>query len=183
MRIRASDRSCSPTQALRMRCRPLWFAALSALAAIPFVALNGIAGATEPITVTVDRAKILRITTPATTVVIGNPAIVDATMPDEQTLVLTGKSFGTTNLIIMDEMGRQIADQVLHVRMPQDNSVVIMRGPSRYTYNCTPTCERSLSVGDATSSDALVHFDTLATALETRNGMSSNQDGGNAAAE
>lgn len=182
MWVRAADRPCSLTQVLRSRYRPLRFAALWALAAISLAAVSGIAAA-EPITVTVDRAKILRITTPATTVVIGNPAIVDATMPDEQTLVLTGKSFGTTNLIIMDEAGRQIADQVLNVRMPQDNSVVIMRGPARYTYNCAPTCERSLSVGDATTSDALVHYDTLATEVETRNGMSSNQDGASTAAE
>ncbi|MCC2112871.1 MAG: pilus assembly protein N-terminal domain-containing protein [Hyphomicrobiales bacterium] len=173
MRVRAAERALFRTQILTSRYRPTRFAALCAFTVVQLAIACGMAAASEPITVTVDRAKILRITQPATTIVIGNPAIVDATMPDDQTLVLTGKSFGTTNLIIMDAEGRQIADQVLNVRMPQDNSIVIMRGPARYTYNCTPTCERSLSVGDATTSDLLVHYDTLATEVEKRNDVSS----------
>ena len=139
--------------------------------------LSGTAHAQEAITVTLDRAKILRITKPAATVVIGNPAIVDATMPDAQTLILTGKSFGTTNLVIMDRSGQQIADRILNVRMPQDNTVVIQRGVARYTYNCTPTCERTVAIGDANTSDGLVHYDTLIGNLQSRNKLSSNQDG------
>ena len=40
-------------------------------------------------------ARILRISAPAATVIIGNPGVADVTIQDPQTLVLTGKSYGT----------------------------------------------------------------------------------------
>ena len=50
----------------------------------------------------VDRAKVLRVNRPADVVIIGNPAIADATVRDSQTLIITGHSFGSTNLIVLD---------------------------------------------------------------------------------
>ena len=55
--------------------------------------------------VIVDQAKIFRVSRPAATIIIGNPAIVDATVEDDQTLVLTGRAFGVTNLIVLDSKG------------------------------------------------------------------------------
>ena len=51
-------------------------------------------GPDNSVLVTVDQAKVFRIPRPAATIIVGNPAIVDATVEDEQTLVLTGRSFG-----------------------------------------------------------------------------------------
>ena len=60
--------------------------------------------------VTVDQAKVFRVSRPAGTIIIGNPAIVDATIQDDQTLILTGRSFGVTNLIVLDANGNQLSD-------------------------------------------------------------------------
>jgi len=103
----------------------------------------------DPISVIVDRAKVMRISAPAATVVIGNPAIADATVQDRQTIVLTGKVTGITNLVILDAKGQLIADELINVEKPDRGYVTVQRGGSRFTYSCTPSCNNALEPGDA----------------------------------
>ncbi len=72
----------------------------------------------QPVIVTVDRAKVFRISSPASTVIVGNPAIADATVEDDVTLVLTGRSFGVTNLIVLDHEGNPIVDETISRSRP-----------------------------------------------------------------
>lgn len=51
----------------------------------------------------------VKLTSLAATVVVGNPEIADVAMQDGTTAFVTGKGFGTTNVIAMDAEGRQIA--------------------------------------------------------------------------
>lgn len=102
----------------------------------------------EPVIVTVDRAKVFRISRPASTVIIGNPAIADATVEDDVTLVLTGRSFGVTNLIILDREGVPIVDETIVVRGHETNTVRIYRRDNRETLACAPVCEPTLTIGD-----------------------------------
>jgi hypothetical protein len=88
------------------------------------------------------------VSRPAATVIIGNPAIADATVEDEQTLVLTGRSFGVTNLIILDAKGEPIVDQTLVVKGHETNTVRIYRRSQRETMACAPVCEPTLTIGD-----------------------------------
>src|SRR5882757_9835920 len=69
----------------------------------------------DTITVAVDRAKVMRMSRPADVVIVGNPSIADATVQDNQTLIITGKSFGSTNLIVLDAAGQSIAESVVTV--------------------------------------------------------------------
>src|SRR6201747_2236885 len=71
--------------------------------------------ANAPISVKVNMARILRISAPAATVIVGNPGVADVTIQDPQTLVLTGKSYGETNLIVLDAKGNPIADTLVEV--------------------------------------------------------------------
>ncbi|MCB1464929.1 MAG: pilus assembly protein N-terminal domain-containing protein [Nitratireductor sp.] len=108
----------------------------------------------EPVIVTVDRARVFRVSRPAATVIVGNPSIADATIEDERTLVLTGRSFGVTNLIILDAAGEAIIDQTLVVRGHETNTVRIYRRSSRETLACAPVCEPTLTIGDNSESFA-----------------------------
>jgi len=103
---------------------------------------------TAPVVVTVDRAKVFRISSPAATVIIGNPAIADATVEDDVTLVLTGRSFGVTNLIVLDRQGEPIVDETIVVRGHEENTVRIYRQQERVTMACAPVCEPTLTIGD-----------------------------------
>ena len=102
----------------------------------------------NPVIVTVDRAKLFRVGKPAATVIIGNPAIADATVEDERTLVLTGRSFGVTNIMILTEDGELIVDRTVVVRGHEANTVRIYRRASRETFACAPICEPTLTIGD-----------------------------------
>lgn len=100
------------------------------------------------VAVTVDRAKVFSISRPAATVIVGNPSIADATIEDEKTLVLTGRSFGVTNLIILDLAGEAIVDRTIVVRGHESNTVRIYRRADRETMACAPVCEPTLTIGD-----------------------------------
>ena len=116
----------------------------------------------EPITVIVDRAKVLHISRPADVVIIGNPAIADATIQDNQTLIITGRSYGTTNLIVLDTSGKSIADETVTVEPSNDQVVTIYRRALRETLSCTPDCSPVLSLGDNTAS-----FDSTSAQIRT----------------
>ena len=63
------------------------------------------------IEVTMNQAKIIKLSRAADTIIIGNPEIADASVQDASTVVLTGKGFGVTNLVILDDTGAPIIDE------------------------------------------------------------------------
>lgn len=130
------------------------------------------AAAKDPISVMIDRAKVMRISAPAATVVIGNPAIADASIQDRQTLVITGKVTGITNLVILDGKGELIADELINVEKADRGSVTVQRGVNRYTYACTPDCDVSLVPGDNGE-----YFTQSATQLSGRNTFATSGSG------
>lgn len=121
----------------------------------------------EPVVVTVDRARVFRVSRPAATVIVGNPSIADATIEDEKTLVLTGRSFGVTNLIILDADGNPIVDQTLVVKGHETNTVRIYRRAERETLACAPICEPTLTIGD--NSDTFAYANEQ---IKARNALS-----------
>ena len=60
--------------------------------------------------------------------IIGNPGVADVTIQDPQTLVLTGKSYGQTNLIVLDSQGNPIADTMIEVVQAQADLVTVYLG-------------------------------------------------------
>src|SRR5665213_855883 len=108
------------------------------LAAAAVTAVLAAVPARADITFGVDRAQVLRVSRPADVVIVGNPAIADATVQDNQTLVITGKSFGSTNIIVLDATGQSIAEDVVTVVQTDDGLVTVYRRDVRQTYSCTP---------------------------------------------
>lgn len=106
------------------------------------------------VSVKVNMARILRISAPANTVIIGNPRVADVTIQDPQTLVLTGKSYGQTNMIILDSRGNPIADTLIEVVQAQADLVTVYMGSSRTTLACAPVCQPTIMLGDDPSFSA-----------------------------
>lgn len=115
----------------------------STLTAQPTAAAEG-----DPISVKVNMARILRVNAPAATVIIGNPGVADVTIQDPQTLVLTGKSYGQTNLIVLDNMGNPIADTLVEVIQAQADLLTVYLGSARTTLVCSPVCQPMVMLGD-----------------------------------
>lgn len=120
----------------------------------------------DPIEVIADRAKVMRVSRPADIVIIGNPAIADATIQDSQTLIITGHSFGTTNLIVLDAAGQAIADEIITVSPQNDQVVTVYRRAARQTFSCTPDCSPVLAVGDTNTA-----FDAVSAQIQSQSGI------------
>ncbi len=100
------------------------------------------------VTVMMNMARILRLPSAASTVVIGNPVIADAVIQDPRTLVLTGKGYGSTNLIALDSVGNPIADLIVHVGADNENLVTVFQGMAKTSMSCTPNCQPMAIGGD-----------------------------------
>ena len=122
------------------------FAAL-AVAAVLMAPVAALAES-APVSVKVNMARILRINAPAATVIVGNPGIADVAIQDPQTLVLTGKSYGQTNLIILDAQGNPIADTMIEVVQEQAGLVTVFLGSRRTSLACEPVCQSIIMLGD-----------------------------------
>lgn len=118
------------------------FAVRTAVLALALGAAGG-AGADTGIQVVMNQAKIVKLARPADTIVIGNPAIADASVQDATTVVLTGKGFGVTNLVILDSEGAPVVDEQVFVTRGDARSVRIYRRADIQTLSCTPLCESS----------------------------------------
>jgi Flp pilus assembly secretin CpaC len=116
---------------------------LAVLCAAAAAAFGAPASAETGIQVIMNQAKIVKLTRPADTIVIGNPEIADAAVQDATTVVLTGKGFGVTNLVILDSDGSPIVDEQVYVSRQDARSVRIYRRAEVQTLSCTPFCESS----------------------------------------
>lgn len=116
--------------------------------------------------ITIDRAKVVRIAKAADTIIVGNPSIVDATIQDSRTIVLTGRNFGVTNLIILDADGDPIVDETIVVKGHETNTVRIYRQSIRETLACSPVCENTLTIGDEANT-----FANVESQIKSRNGL------------
>ena len=114
-------------------------------AAISVAALAAVTGAqAEPgIEVIMNQARIVKLARAADTIVVGNPAIADASVQDANTIVLTGRGFGVTNLVVLDSDGAAVIDEQVTVVRQTAQSVRIYRRADIQTLSCTPYCEGS----------------------------------------
>ncbi len=119
--------------------------------AISFSPQSSFAIEDSAVSVNVNMARILRIGSPAATVIIGNPGVADVTIQDPQTLVLTGRSYGHTNLIVLDSVGNPIADVIIRVVSSQAGFVTVYQGSARTTLACAPNCQPVIMLGDDTN--------------------------------
>lgn len=118
-------------------------ALLAAVATVP-------ARAADTVAVLLDQAVITNLPERVATLVVGNPLIADVSMAPGGLLVITGKGYGTTNMIALDHSGAVLAERNIEVLGPRDNIVVVYRGANRESYRCKPDCEPRITLGDGT---------------------------------
>ena len=105
---------------------------------------------TDTVNVSVDQAVVMKLPQLVATIVIGNPLIADAALQSGGILVITGKGYGTTNMMALDRSGRVVMDKTVEVRGAPGNDLVVMyKGVERETYSCAPDCEHRITLGDS----------------------------------
>lgn len=104
--------------------------------------------AREQIPIKVDEATLVKLPDRVATIIIGNPIVADATLQAGGFMILTGKSYGQTNIIALDRKGQILMERTVSV-VTQPGGVTVFRGGNvRETYSCEPTCEQRLTLGD-----------------------------------
>ncbi|HEX8167931.1 MAG TPA: pilus assembly protein N-terminal domain-containing protein [Beijerinckiaceae bacterium] len=125
-------------------------AVLAVLAAATAGAAAAPVSGQPPLTVMIDHAKVVKLPERTQTVIVGNPIIADVTVQRNGIMVVTGKSYGVTNLIALDGAGTLLSESLISVQAPTESLVTVQRGLERESYSCTPSCQPSLLLGDAT---------------------------------
>ena len=120
----------------------------------------------DTVAVMIDHAKVVRLPERTQTVVVGNPMIADITVQRNGIVVVTGKSYGITNVIALDGAGSLIAESFITVQAATDSVVIVQRGLERESYSCTPSCQPSILLGDSSK-----YFSEIGGQAGQRNGL------------
>lgn len=137
-------------------------AAIAAIAIFSPVVLAPAAHA-DIFKVGVDQTVALTLTTPAESVVVGNASVADVAVHNATTLLVTGKAFGSTNILVLGRNGQTLYSNTIAVTGTSSDQLTIVRGGGTYTYSCVDKCRSTAVVGDAPE-----HFQEVMT---TVNGM------------
>jgi Flp pilus assembly secretin CpaC len=124
---------------------------LSTLAAAALLGAAGVAQA-QSLNVEIDRSSRINLRGQAASVIVGNPAIADVTVVDANTLFVTGKGYGVTEVVAVDALGRTLYQGEVIVTGGSSGSVRVWRGAQATEMACAASC--SPSVRNASGSGA-----------------------------
>ena len=99
--------------------------------------------------------------------------IADVAIQSSNLLVITGKSFGVTNIIVLDADRNIIQDQRVMVQREDAKIVYLQKAGKRESYSCAPFCNPTIMVGDDSA-----YFDTVAKNSERKIKMIEGQTDG-----
>jgi hypothetical protein len=111
------------------------------------------------IAVGVNESRLIGLNGSAATVTIGDPDIADVAMTDSHSLILVGRHFGSTRLLVTDHKGRPLLDSRVAVAEGDSGRVTFFRGitPSEFVCagsRCHPTAAATAAAGPAAAPPA-----------------------------
>ena len=119
------------------------------LALFALVLASTAPAAAQSYTVPMDQAGLLRLPEDAAAIVVGNPAIADATMFDARTVFISGRAYGQTNIIALNAEGRVIYANDVSVTHSTREHVQVFHNQAQESFVCNPVCRRVPLIGDA----------------------------------
>lgn len=105
--------------------------------------------------VALDQAFPIRLSEPAEGVAIGNPSIAGVTVQNDQFLFVTGRSYGSTNLVVVGQNGRVLYSGRVVVTPDETDVVMVTRGVETQRIECTPLCRPRPDIGDGETASAI----------------------------
>jgi len=119
------------------------------LAALSAAAVAGSALAQPAIVVPIDQSTRLNVAGSAYSVLVGSPAVADVTVIDSHTLFISGRGYGTTDVVVLDRGGATLFSGEVVVTAPEAGRVSVYRGSARTDMACAPGCQIAARSGDA----------------------------------
>ena len=107
--------------------------------------------AAQTYTVGINKTEILRLPIPASAVLVGNPNIADVSIYSSDTIFVIGRSYGETDILILDTEGRPVLNANIQVnnQVPRNGVRVFFGSSDRESYHCTPYCAAAPVLGDS----------------------------------
>ena len=133
------------------------------LAALLSAARRSTAEAT--LDIVLDQATLMKLPEKVSTIVIGNPLIADVAVQSGGLVVVTGKGYGSTNLIALDRSGTVLLERSIVVRGPRGHDVV---GLSRRS-SARPIAARRTASAASRSAIPPTYFAATAGQADARN--------------
>ncbi len=127
----------------------------------PFIAALAIAcavatpAAARDVRVALDQAFPIRLSEPAEGVAIGNPSIAGVSVQNDRFLFVTGRSYGSTNLVVVGAEGRVLYSGRVVVTPDETDVVMVTRGVETARLECTPLCRPRPDIGDGEASQSV----------------------------
>lgn len=118
-----------------------------ALTALALALMAGVAHAGE-VQVALDQSRPISLPGEATGVVVGNPSVAGVSIQNDRLLFITGRSYGSTNLIVVGRAGRPIYETRVTVIPDESNVVMVTRGSATARFDCNPQCRRRPDISD-----------------------------------
>jgi len=104
----------------------------------------------DPINLSTDQVRVVTFKRPVKTVFVANPVVADITVIDSTRVFLQGKTLGTTQLVALDEQGRETFNDQITVLNQPGSVVTLQRGKAQSTLNCMDQrCQNVPVIGDA----------------------------------
>ncbi len=100
----------------------------------------------QSLNIIIDQSARITLPRPVHDVVLGNPNVADITVLDARHLMIIGKAYGVTNLMVTDEGGRTILNRQVSVGSPDTNHVSVWSplaagGLGVLEYTCAKRCQ------------------------------------------
>ena len=130
--------------------RPFRTLALGAASALLVLGVSAQAQAqSRPLNVEIDHATRVQLRAPAGSVIVANPKIADVTVVDANTLFITGKGYGVTEIVAVDALGRPLFQSQVVVSAGSAGSVRVWRGAQATEMACGASCSPSVRAAPA----------------------------------
>jgi Flp pilus assembly secretin CpaC len=113
----------------------------TAVLAAALLSFGAAAAAASRLDVEINQSRRIGLRGAAANVVVGDPTIADVTMLDAHSVIVTGKGYGSTQVMVMDRAGRMLLDSHVAVRAPDDGRLTLYRGVAASEFSCSPRCE------------------------------------------
>src|SRR3954468_9932683 len=155
------------------------------LVLLPMLVLASTTALADGLNLNWREARVVKLAKPATSVVVGDPTVVDVTLDTPNTVIVFGKTPGETNLLVLSGDQELLLDWPIIVSPVSARHVSVLNAsgeaaPTEVLYACgTERCARVLSPTDvqfSSSATSTTSSDTDASTAQTGAGV---QSGGN----
>ena len=94
-----------------------------------------------------DHARIVSVAGTPSAVVVGNPMFADVSV-QQGVIIVHGRNFGATNVIVLDVDGNQLAAFDVNVTSTGDRNISVFKAGRAFSSVCAPLCQYTLQTGE-----------------------------------